>query len=127
MTDEDGLFQALEQDWGDTVTLQALADWFDDHDEPAFASCLRWIVRQKRRVGKVETKNEPVYGRFFWELQDAHPIRNDPPAQLPVALWRALKDNDEPHAVGSYKSYPTATSAYRALLAAWKKEPVEEP
>jgi len=123
MNDESAFFGALEQDHADAVTLQALADWYDEHDDPVAAACLRWVARHGGRVGKAAGG---YYGDYFWELQEPHPIRNDPPAQLPATLWRALKDNDEPHAVGSFKSYRSATLAYKALLAAWKQAPVQE-
>src|SRR5436190_11362355 len=102
MNDESAFFGALEQDRADAVTLSALADWYDEHDDAESAACLRWVVRRGRRVGKVPGG---YYGDYFWELEEARPIRNDPPAQLPDALWRALQDNDEPHTVGRFKSY----------------------
>jgi uncharacterized protein (TIGR02996 family) len=117
----EALFRALETETADRVAQAALADWFDEHGDASAAGCLRWLLKQRRRPGRAP--HQPTYGKFFWELEAEEPIINDPPAQLPGPLWEALRDNDEPHPVGSFKSYRTARAAYIALLAAWKRAP----
>jgi hypothetical protein len=122
MTDDetrDALFSALESNRGDRVSLSALADWFEEQGEPDARECLRWVVAAGRRPGFNE--HQQTYGKCFWERESPHPILNDPPAQLPEPLWLALLENDEPHAVASFKSYKTARAAWLALLAGWKR------
>src|SRR5262245_28256305 len=97
-----GLFAALGESRGDPLALRALADWFEEHGDAPAADCLRWVVRTERRPGFRPQQQE--YGKFFWECQAPEPILNDPPAQLPEALWQAVGDNDERHPVGSFKS-----------------------
>jgi hypothetical protein len=36
-------------------------------------------------------------------------------------LWLEIGDNDEPHPVGSFKSYQSPRAAYLALVAGWKR------
>jgi len=114
----DALYNALENSRGDPVTLSALADWFEEHDDLPAAACLRAAVDMGRQPGY--NNHQFMYGKFFWELCEASPIINEPPAQLPRPLWEALPGNDEPHPVYSFKSYRTARFAYQALIAAWK-------
>jgi hypothetical protein len=118
----EALFLALEADAADRVVQAALADWFDEHGDTAAAACLRWLAARGRRPGF--NSIQQTYGKFFWELDDRKPIINDPPAQLPGPLWQALRDNDEPHPVASFKSYRSARAAYLALLEAWRLAPV---
>jgi hypothetical protein len=101
----------------DPASLAALADWHDENNQPASAECLRWALLEGRRPGF--NPRQTTYGRYFWGRQEPHPILDDPPAQLPDPLWLALKNNDVPLPVGSFKSYPTARAAWLALLAAW--------
>jgi hypothetical protein len=114
-----GLFAALEEQPGDLVALAALADWYEEHGDADAVACLHWAARRERRPGL--NPHQTTFGKFFWEREDPDPIINDPPAQLPGPLWLAVGDNDEPHAVGSYKSYKTAEAAYRALIEGWKR------
>ena len=39
-------YLALEESPGDPVTLQALADWYEEQGQTDDAACLRWTVRQ---------------------------------------------------------------------------------
>jgi len=114
-----GLFAALEEREPDPTAQAALADWYEEHGDAEAAACVRWLARRGARPGVNE--HQTIFGRFFWEREGPDPILNDPPAQLPERLWLAAGDNDEPHPVGSFKSYKTAEAAYRALLAAWKQ------
>jgi uncharacterized protein (TIGR02996 family) len=115
----EALLSALDADRGDVVSQAALADWFDEQGDAQAAECLRWVVRNRRRPGHYPAQD--TYGSYFWELQEPAPLLNDPPAQLPEALWNAVGDNDEPHPVGSFKSYGSPQAAYRALVAGWKR------
>src|SRR5262245_32684215 len=96
MADEstrDALFDALESQRDDPITLAALADWFEEHDDASAAACLRWVARNGRRPGFNAWQFS--YGRFFWELKGPRPIIDDPQSQLPAALWSALEGYDE--------------------------------
>lgn len=114
-----GLFATLEESPADPVCLSALADWSEERGDSEAADCLRWAVRNGLRPGRV--RGESPYGNFFWERKEQTPILNDPLAQLPEQLWLAVGDNEERHAVGSFKSYRTARAAYLALLTAWRR------
>jgi hypothetical protein len=121
MTDDAlrGLFAALEEKPDDAVALAALADWFEEHDDEGAAACVRWALRRRLRPGR--NPHQTTFGKYFWEREGPEPILDDPRARLAEALWQAVGDNDEPHPVGSFKSYRTAEAAYRALVAGWKR------
>lgn len=121
-------YLALEENPGDTVTLQALADWFEEQGEGDRAACLRWVVRKGYCPFRYSPKAKLVVsstafrdGWFWWgrELQDyardwGHPAT----CHLPRKLWARLKHSFA-HEPSVYKDYPTARAAYEALLAVW--------
>lgn len=117
----DAFFAALELDREDAFALTALADWYEEHQDPQASTCLHWAARTGRRPGF--NLYQFTYGRFYWVRQDPSPIIEDPRAELPPILWDALTDYDEGKPVISFKSYRSAQSAYLALLAAWKRLP----
>lgn len=117
----DALFDALEADAGDAVSLAALADWSEEQGDDAAAACLRWLAGQGRRPFYFPRPGDR--GPFLWILRDDEPLVKDEAAQLPPALWRELKGNDEPGEVASYKSYRTARLAYLAAVGAWPLAP----
>lgn len=115
----DALFATLESQRDDPITLAALADWFEEHDDAGAAACLRWVARNGRRPGF--NSCQVNYGRYFWELQGPEPILDDPRAQLPAGLWIALEGYDEARPVNSFKSFASVRLAYFALLLAWER------
>lgn len=121
----DALLAALEHSPEDTVTVNALADWYEEQGDDAAAACLRWAARHGRRPGY--NPGQRNFGKFFWEREEATPIIDDPPAQLPESLWLALAGNDEKYPVYSFKSYRTIRVALADLIAAWKLLPSAAP
>jgi hypothetical protein len=115
----EALFAALEADCADRATLSALADWSEENDDPDASAALRWLIRTGRRPGFNE--HQFLFGKFFWSLEDPHPIMADPQALLPAILWHEIAGNDESKPVTSFKSFKTARLAYLALIAGWKR------
>jgi hypothetical protein len=125
-TAREALLAALDADRGDAISINALGDWFEENGDQPAAACLRWVTRNARKPAHYPRQSD--YGPFLWVRQGDQPIIDDRPAQLPEKLWLALKDNDEPHPVASFKSYQTARAAYLALVEAWRSlgEPVPD-
>ena len=133
MADPDALaafYLALDEDPGDEVTLLALADWYEEHDQTTAADALRWAVRHGRRPycypadgGLTVSSPEWHLGWFWWAADDAAHARDwghSPRCRLPRAVWEKLRHglNYEPSV---FKEYPRASDAYEALIDAWPR------
>lgn len=126
---------ALEESPGDPLTLQALADWFDEQGNAASAACLRWAVRTKRtpfhfeRTGPLTVVGNEWHDGWYWWVKE-HPQAGADwgyPAecQLLSRLWKHLRHSFD-YTPSVFKEYPSVRAAYEALLAAWPlAQPVE--
>ena len=70
-------YLALEETPGDSVTLQALADWYEEQDRLDAASCLRWLVRRgrfpflyRKDAGLVVASTAFTEGWFWWAVDE---------------------------------------------------------
>jgi hypothetical protein len=133
MADPDALtafYLALEDDPGDQVTLLALADWYEEHDQLAAADALRWTVQHGRRPycypadgGLTVSSPEWHLGWFWWAVEDAVHTRDwghPPHCRLPRTVWEKLRHSFR-HRPAVFKEYPRVRDAYEALIDAWPR------
>jgi hypothetical protein len=123
----DAFFLTLDEAPGDAVTLQALADWYEEQGQPDSARCVRWAVRCtyypfRYCEGALKKSGKDWHdGWYWWALDDpydgrgwGHPVY----CRLPRLVWNRLRHGFayEPRI---FKEYPTQRAAYEALLEAW--------
>jgi uncharacterized protein (TIGR02996 family) len=126
----DALYRALDDRPGDAVTVLALADWYEEQDDPKAAECLRWTAKAhhwpfrywKNGPAQIQSANWHD-GWYWWAVDDpgfgadwGHP----PECRLAPALWKLLRHTFD-YNPAVIKEYPTARSAYEALFEAWRK------
>lgn len=93
MSDRDGLIRACLAEPNATTPRLALADWCDDHGDPATAHALRWMVRH----GKGPSLH-PMGWTWLWNtepLKRANPARKFRrmsllPCWIPVVVGREM-------------------------------------
>jgi len=123
-------YLALEDEPHDAVTLQALADWYDDQGDADAAACLRWAVRRGlgpyryRKGAGLTIASEGWHDGWLWWATDDPDFGRDwghpPSCRLPSAVWKRLRHTfGYPPAV--FKEYPTSREAYEALIDAWAR------
>jgi uncharacterized protein (TIGR02996 family) len=136
MTDaetSEALYRTLEEDPGDLVTVQVLADWYEEHGETDKAECLRWTVRWDKfpfryRHGEIGIKCDNWHDGWLWW---ARPRKGDawghpPSCQLPVEVWKRLQHTFDYHPPWVFKEYPSVRDAYDALFAVWPEVPATQ-
>jgi uncharacterized protein (TIGR02996 family) len=121
-------FLMLDEHPGDSVTLLALADWYEEQGRPEGAACVRWVVRnvrypfRYRRDGGLSVSGVEWHdGWYWWALDDpyagqtwGHPLH----CRLPHRLWNRLKHSFK-YEPAVFKEYASQRQAYEALLEAW--------
>jgi len=123
-----GFYLALEENPDDRVTLLALADWYEEQDEPAAACCLRWAVGRDfwpfcycASTGLTVSSGAWHDGWFWWAVDEPYHGRDwghAPNCRLPRDVWGKLRHTfDYDPAV--FKEYPTRRAAYEALIDVW--------
>jgi uncharacterized protein (TIGR02996 family) len=127
-TSLDSLYLTLDAEPGDRVTMLALADWYEEHDQPDAADCLRWTVEGRlwpflyRRDGAMAVCCQTWHDRWFWWAVSDKDYGRDwghaPECRLPFALWKRLKHTFK-YDPAVFKEYPSRRAAYEALFAAW--------
>jgi uncharacterized protein (TIGR02996 family) len=126
------LYAALSASPDDRITFLALADWYEDHDQPDEAECLRWLVKTARRPYQYFEANPLRYhheswaeGWYWWTTERAAEVWGYPEnCQLPFAVWDRL-DHTFAYNPITFKEYATVRDAYEAVLEAWVYTPVE--
>src|SRR5262245_29400774 len=128
----DALYKALDDKPDDQVTIRALADWYEEHDNQDAAECLRWTAEEKKhpflykkRGGGVSVSCKTWHDKWLWWAifkEGEHEYGNDwghsPECRLPPGLWDKIKHTfDYDPAV--FKEYPSRRAAYEALFEAW--------
>ncbi len=121
-----GLYLALEEASADAVTLQALADWFEEHGNARSAGCLRWAVAGGRtpfryhHSAPLRYHYEGWHDGWYWWVTEAELLSWGHPrtCRLPHRLWHCLPHSGA-YLPATFKQYPTARAAYEALLDAW--------
>ena len=121
-------FLALEEEPGDQVTLLALADWYEEHNQPGAGEALRWTVQHGRRPycfpadgGLTVSSQDWHIGWFWWAVDDAAHARDwghPRSCQLPRTLWGKLRHNIR-YTPSVFKEYATVREAYEALIDVW--------
>jgi uncharacterized protein (TIGR02996 family) len=121
-------YLVMDENPGDRVTLLALADWYEEHDQPDAADCLRWAARHGHRpfrygVNGGLTVSSAVWhdGWFWWSIDDPYHGRDwghDDSCRLPPPVWNKLRHtfNYDP---AVFKEYPTRRDAFEALIEIW--------
>jgi uncharacterized protein (TIGR02996 family) len=122
-------YLAIEDDPDDRVSLLALADWFEEHDELVAADCLRWTVKYGRRPycypadgGLTVSSPDWHVGWFWWAVDDAAHTRDwgyPSHCRLPRTVWARLRHGFR-HAPSVFKEYPSVRAAYEALIDVWE-------
>jgi hypothetical protein len=131
MSDTDALqafYLVLDENPGDQVTLLALAGWYEEHDQPIAADCLRWAARHsawpfryRANGGLIVSSAVWHDGWFWWAIDDPFRGRDwghEPNCRLPAPVWNELRHtfNYDP---AVFKEYPTRRAAFEALIEVW--------
>jgi hypothetical protein len=135
--DPQGAFYlALEDNPGDRVTLAALADWYEEHDQLDAAAALRWAARLGRwpfhyhANGGLTVASAAWHdGWFWWSVDEPYHGRewgHPPSCRLPRAVWGKLRHTFS-YDPAVFKEYPTVRAAYEALIDAWPPAGAIEP
>src|SRR5262249_31745497 len=123
-------YLSLEESPHDPVTLQALADWYEEQGNPDAADCLRWAVqhtkspfRYRRDSGLTVSSAGWHDGWLWWAVDDPYYGRDwghPRSCMLPRELWSRLH-HSFPYDPAVFKEYETAQGAYEALIDAWSR------
>ena len=126
-------YLALDETPGEPLTVQALADWYEELDQLDAASCLRWAARRGRWPFRYRRGDPNVVvssdnfndGWYWWAVDDpvtgygrdwGHPRS----CWLPRQLWDRLKHLSD-HGVLVVKQFPSIRQAYEALFDVWPR------
>ena len=127
-------YAELEANPGDTVTLHALADWFEENDQIKPAECVHWLAEMGKVPFRYTDDAEIIHhfdawknGWYWWTTASARRGWGYPKAcRLPRTLWgRMAHTFDYPPLV--FKEYPTVRGAIEAIIAAWTRRPPKPP
>lgn len=122
-------YSVLEKSPSDTLTQRALADWYEEHDQPQAATCLRWLAENKRSPFRYRRRSRKLLhhhdswknGWYWWTTaQEGDGWGYSPCCVLPHRIWRRLK-HTFPYDPLVFKEYPTVRQAIETLIAAWPK------
>lgn len=127
--ERDALFAALEGAPDDKVTQLALADWFDEHDRPGHAACLRWLAAEGRapfqyfEKSPIRHHHETWEAGWWWWVTDSEesPWGYPPGCVLPRKLWRRM-DHTFTYDPCVFKEYPSVRAAVLELCRAWGRK-----
>jgi uncharacterized protein (TIGR02996 family) len=119
-------YLALEENPGDTVTLRALADWLEEHDEPTQAACLRWLAAEGKAPYRYNPADGLMYYHHDWQegwwwwttSKEKEPWGYLMACVLPDALWQEMRHTFD-YRPCVFKEYPTVRSAIEAVLEVW--------
>jgi hypothetical protein len=128
------LYAALEADPGDAVTLNALADWFEENDQDKPAECVRWIAEMGKVPFHYTAEADIIHhyegwkdGWYWWTTAGEKKGWGYPKAcRLPRTLWGRMKHTFE-YDPAVFKEYPTVRGAIEAVIAVWKRRPPKPP
>ena len=122
------LYEALESNPGDKVTLLALADWLEERGEAKRATCLRWLVKSGRTPYRYYHENRLRFHHESWQEgwwwwargSEKNPWGYPKTSTLPERLWKKLL-HTFPYDPCVFKEYPTVRGAIEAVLEAWAR------
>ena len=122
----DAFYLGLDESPGDTTTLFALADWYEEQGDLDRASCVRWTIRRglhPHRFDKASSNRKPILGRsandgWYWWAEDAPNDCEVTTCRLPSELWNRLRHSFR-YVPSVFKDYPTRRDAYESLFEAW--------
>lgn len=124
----DALFAELEENPGDRLTLLALADWLEEHDDLQGAEAIRWIASEGKSPFRYEGQTTLRYqyekwhmGWYWWTTDEQDSPWGYPPACiLPNRLWNQM-EHTFPYDPGTFKEYPTVRVALERVMEVWRK------
>ncbi len=123
-------YLVLEESPGDTATLLALSDWYEEHGDLTAADCIRWSARRKRYPfryhldGPLTVAGVSWHDGWYWWANDDGRFGADwghtQECRLPRRLWALLRHSQDYQPL-VFKEYETLRQAYEALIAAWPR------
>jgi hypothetical protein len=128
------LFAELEANPGDTLTLNALADWFEENDQAKPAECVRWLAEAGKVPFHYTEESDIIHhfegwkvGWYWWTTANERRGWGYPKAcRLPRTLWSRMTHTFD-YDPKVFKEYPTVRGAIEAVIAAWKRRPPKPP
>ena len=116
----------LESSPEDPVTLQALADWYEEREEARGAECLRWVASKGKAPYRHRHSDDLLHhhdtwkdGWYWWATaREKRGWGYPASAVIPHPLWHELKHTFSYDPL-VFKEYPTVRAALEALIAAW--------
>jgi hypothetical protein len=126
----DAFYTTLETNPGDTFTIKALADWYEEQGQADPAACLRWAADNGRwpyrylHDGSLTKSCDSWNKRWLWWAKEdpdygdqwGHPAS----CRLPAKAWKLLAHTFD-YSPAVFKEYPTMQGAWEALFAVWPK------
>jgi len=124
-----GLYDALEASPGDPVSLRALADWYEEHDEARRASCYRWLAAEHKAPYKYHADSDLRHhhsewhdGWYWWTTGEK--LKDDwgysAGCALPDRVWKKLRHEFSYNPL-VFKEYPTVREALNAVVRVWNE------
>jgi len=123
------LYKAIEEKPLDSVSILALADWYEEQGQTEAAAALRWLAEQKktpyRYIYQEELKvhfDQWKSGWYWWATDaEGHDWGHPDSCVLPHKLWSKLTHAFEYNPL-VFREYPTIQGAIDAFIRAWTRK-----
>ena len=128
------LYAELEANPDDTLTLHALADWYEENDQSKPAECVRWLAEMGKLPFHYSDEADVIHhyekwkiGWYWWTTAGERKGWGYPKGcRLPRTLWGRMKHTFD-YSPRVFKEYPTVRGAVEAVIAAWTRRPATPP
>ena len=128
------MYDELEANPGDRLTLCALADWFEENDEIKAAECVHWLAEMEKVPFRYSSEVEILHhcegwknGWWWWTTASTRKGWGYPKTcRLPRTLWEKMKHTFN-YSPLVFKEYPTVRAAIEAVIAVWTRRPATPP
>ena len=128
------LYDELEENPGDGVTLCALADWYEENDDDKAAECVHWLAEMGKVPFRYTSEAEIIHhfdgwkdGWWWWTTAATRKGWGYPKScRLPRTMWGRMK-HSFPYDPVVFKEYPTVREAIESVIAAWTRRPPTPP
>lgn len=127
------LFDALEANPTDRVTLLALADWYEEQEQQRACGCLRWLAAEGkapyryRHDGDLLHHHESWHDGWYWwaTRRERRGWGYDRSCVLPHRQWDRVRHSFSYDPL-VFKEYPSVRAATEALMAVWAQSLVAQ-